>query len=100
MEDSILGSWRDVAIVILVVEMAVMVLVPGVIFYFAIRGMRWVNRNIRAPLLTARVWALRVQLGADRASRATVALPIATEALDMRVRATVRGLAEFFGLQS
>ena len=99
MQDSILGPWRDVAILILVVEMAVMVLVPGVIFYFAIRGMRWVNRNVRTVLLTARIWVLRIQQGTDRASRAAATLPIAAEAINARVHATAHNLAEFLGPQ-
>jgi len=98
MQDSILGPWRDLSLIILIIPMLILVLVPGVIYYFLIRGVLWVKRNIRMPLLTARVWALRIQHGADRASRATVALPIAIEGFDARVRATARGIAEFFGI--
>lgn len=100
MQDSILGPWRDVSLVILIIPVMIFVLVPGAIFYFSIRGVRWVKRTIRTPLLTARVWALRIQHGTDRASRATVALPIAVEGFDARVRATARGIAEFLGIES
>ena len=98
MQDSILGPWRDVSLIILIIPMMIFVLVPGAIFYFSIRGVRWVKRRIRTPLLTARVWALRIQHGADRASRAAVALPIAIEGLDTRLRTTARGMAEFLGI--
>lgn len=99
MQDSILGPWRDVSIIILIIPMMVMVLIPGALFYFAIRGVRWVKRYIRVPLLTARLWAMRVESGAERASRATVALPIAVESLNTRARRTARGLAEFLGIE-
>jgi hypothetical protein len=96
MQDSILGSWRDAAIILLVLETAVLVVIPGVVLFFAVRGMRWVNRKIRTPLLTARVWALRVQLGTEHASRAAVRLPIALKAVDARTRGTVRSLVDLF----
>ncbi len=95
MQDSVLGPWRDVAIVLLVIEMAVMVAIPGVVFYFAIRGVRAVKRRIVMPLLTARLWALRVQNATLRASQATIALPIAAQAAQARIRATARGVAEW-----
>ncbi len=100
MQGSILGPWRDISIIILIIPMMVMVLIPGAMFYFSIRGIRWVKRSVRLPLLTARVWALRIQNGTQRASHAAVALPIATEALEARVRATAHGIAEFFGVKS
>ena len=100
MQDSILGPWRDLSIIILIIPMMFFVLIPGAIFYFSVRGMRWVNRSIRTPLLTARVWALRIQHGTDRASRAAVALPIAVEGFDARLRTTARGIAEFLGVES
>lgn len=100
MQDSILGPWRDVSIIILIIPMMIYVLVPGAIFYFLIRGVRWVKSRIRTPLLTVRVWALRIQHGADRASRAAVALPIAIDAFDARLRTTARGIAEFIGIES
>ncbi len=98
MQDSVLGPWRDVAIIVLVIEMAVMVVVPGVVFYFAIRGVRAVKRRIYAPLLTARLWALRVQNGVLRASHAAIALPIAVEAAEARVRTTARAVADWIGV--
>ena len=98
MQDSILGPWRDVSLIILIIPVMIFVLIPGAIFYFSIRSVRWVKRTIRMPLLTARVWALRIQHGTARASRAAVALPIAVEGFDARVRATARGLAEFLGI--
>lgn len=98
MQDSVLGPWRDVAIVLLVIEMAVMVAIPGVVFYFAIRGVRAVKRRIYTPLLIARLWALRVQSGTMRVSQAVIALPIAMESAQARVRATVFVFAEWLGI--
>jgi hypothetical protein len=99
MQDSILAPWRDLSIIILIIPTMILALVPGAIFYFAIRGARWLKRSIRNPLLSARLWALRIQHGTDRASRATVALPIAVEGFDARLRATARGIGEFLGIE-
>ena len=99
MQDSILGPWRDVSIVILIIPMIVMVLIPGVLFYYAIRGVRWVKHFIRVPLLTVRLWAMRLERGTERASRATVTLPIAVEALKTRAWRTASGLAEYLGTE-
>lgn len=99
MQDSILGPWRDASIIILIIPMMLMVLIPGALFFYAIRGIRWLKRFIRVPLLTARLWAMRVESGAEHASRATVALPIAVESLSARARRTARGMAELLGLE-
>ncbi len=98
MQDSVLGPWRDLAIVLLAIEMAVMVAIPGVVFYFAIRGVRAIKRRIVTPLLIARLWAMRIQNGALRASRTVIALPLAVQAAEARVRVTARGLAEWLGM--
>ncbi len=94
MQDSVLGPWRDAAVVLLAIELAVMVALPGVAFYFAIRGVRAVKRRIYGPLLIARLWALRIQNGTYRASQAAIALPVAIESAQERMRATARGVVK------
>ncbi len=42
-----LSFWRDVAVVVLAVEMFVVTLVPLVLFFFGIKGVRYANRQAR-----------------------------------------------------
>ncbi len=42
-----LAFWRDVALVVLAVEALVFGLIPLVVFFFAIRGVRWLDRRGR-----------------------------------------------------
>ena len=99
MHDSILGPWRDVSLIILIIPAVIFTLIPGAIYFFAIKGVRWVNRSIRQPLLTARVWTLRAQYETQRAARVVAEVPIAAESFGTRAKTTVRGLAEFFGVE-
>lgn len=42
-----LAFWRDVALVVLAVESLIFGLIPLVLFFFGIRGVRWLNRRGR-----------------------------------------------------
>lgn len=42
-----LAFWRDVALVVLAVEALIFGLVPLALFFFAIRGLRWLDRRVR-----------------------------------------------------
>jgi hypothetical protein len=98
MADSALTPWRDIAIVLLAIEMAVMVAVPGVIFYFAIRGIRMIKRRLVMPMLLTRLWVVRVENATMRVSHAMVAMPITIDAAEARIKTTLHGLAEWLGL--
>ncbi|MBI3914516.1 MAG: hypothetical protein HY327_10090, partial [Chloroflexi bacterium] len=64
MDDSILSPWRDLAIVILAIQAALLVAVPGIAFYFALRGVRALRARMITPLKRVQLGALRVQRGA------------------------------------
>ncbi len=42
-----LANWRDLSVVLLVIEVFFLTLIPGVILYFCIRGMTWTLRKVR-----------------------------------------------------
>ena len=42
-----LANWRDLAVVLLVIEAFIMSLVPAAILYLAVRGMSWVLQQLR-----------------------------------------------------
>ncbi len=41
-----LANWRDLSIILLVVEAFVIGLIPAVIFFFTIKGVLWMNRKL------------------------------------------------------
>ncbi len=94
MDPSPLEIFRDLAIALLVLEISVFVLAIGAALYFAVRGVRFVKRWVRLPLLHAQLWALRMQHGVVRASSAIVQVPIAAESAGTRLRATIRAFGD------
>ena len=42
-----LANWRDLAVILLMIQAFVMALVPGVILFFSVRGMLWLIRKLR-----------------------------------------------------
>lgn len=95
MDTSILVPWRDLAIVLLVIEIAVIVAMPGIALFYAVRGLHALRRWLHLPLLNARVWALRIQHAVTCTSDAVVVLPIALYSAGARARVTVRGVMDF-----
>ena len=95
MDSSILAPWRDLSIIWLIVPAVLMLLVPGAAFFFALRGVRYVNRWLRVPLLTAQLWALRIQTGTQRASNAICQVPIKFYSTSAQLRVTVRGVIDY-----
>jgi hypothetical protein len=95
MDTTSLAPWRDLAIVLLAFEIAVITAVPGVALVYAVRGVRALKRWLHMPLLNAQVWALRIQRATTRASDAVVSLPIALHSARARARVTVRGVIDF-----
>jgi hypothetical protein len=92
MENSVLGPWRDVAIVLLVIETAVVVAIPGVVFISRFEVCA-VKRRIVMPLLTAALGGANPECNAARIS-AAIALPIASQSAEARIRATAQGRRE------
>ncbi len=95
MDENTLAFARDLSLVLLALEAAILVAIPGVILWFTLRGVRAFKRWIKLPLLNAQMWALRIQHSTLRASSAAIALPIALESANARARATARGLVNF-----
>ncbi|MBI4789898.1 MAG: hypothetical protein HY782_22935 [Chloroflexi bacterium] len=95
MDTSILAPWRDIAIVLLVIEAFIMALVPGAILFFIVKGLRALRRWLRGPLLQAQVWALRIQHGTVRATDAVAAVPISFNSAATQASATARNLIDF-----
>jgi hypothetical protein len=69
--------------------------VPGIAFFFAVRGLRALRRWLRPQLLLAQVWALRIQYGVTRASYAVAGLPIRLHSGVAQARVTTRGIIDF-----
>jgi hypothetical protein len=87
-----LAPWRDLALLLLCVEAAVLIAVPGIALFFAQKYLRIFRRWLRMPLLRVLVYALRVQNITVRASSGIAGVPIAMQMLGVRMRATARRL--------
>lgn len=90
-----LAPWRDLAIILLVIEAVVIVAVPGILFYFLLKGVRAVKRFVRTLLLQAQVWAMRIQKGTVQATDAVAEVPIRMVTAGVRARATARGVTNY-----
>lgn len=95
MEPSVLAPWRDAAIVLLSLELMLIVLAPGIALVFAVRGIRALKRWIRAPLLQAQMWAMRIQRGTTRTGNAVAAVPITITSTGVQARVTMRALIDY-----
>lgn len=92
MNSASLAPWRDLAIILLCLEVVLFVAVPGVLFFFAQKYLRIFRHWLRLPLLRVLVYALRVQNLTLRASTGVIGVPIAMQMLGVRARATARRL--------
>ena len=95
MDSSILAPWRDLSVIWLVLLTMLILAAPGVALFFALRGVRYVNRWLRLPLMNAQLWALRIQAGTQRASNAICEVPIRLSSTGAQARVTVRGVIDY-----
>ena len=95
MDPLVLAPWRDLALILLIIYAVILVAVPGVAFYFALKGLRALKRWIRNPLLQAQVWALRIQQGTIKSTDAIAAVPIRMHVAGTRASVTARGIFNF-----
>lgn len=95
MEPSILAPWRDAAIILLVLEFGAMLIGPLVALFFAVKGVRWVKRKSRSPMLQARLWSQRIERGATRTLNAIAMVPINIQASGVRATVTTRGVINY-----
>ena len=83
---------RDIGLMLLCIEAAVFVAVPGVALFFAQKYLRKGRRALHLPLLRVQVLALRAEQLALRASNAIAHVPIRWQVMAARVRGTARAL--------
>ena len=95
MDTTVLAPWRDLSIVWFVLWMFLLMLIPGAIFFFALKYLRIFNRWLKTPLLTAHVWALRIQQGTTRTADRIAAVPIGLHSRAAQVDTTVRGVIDY-----
>ncbi len=75
-----LANWRDLAVVLLAVEAFFISLIPGVILYFAVRGMLWVIRKLRVTAPTVQGYFRKAADISEQVSQRTAAPFIAVSA--------------------
>jgi hypothetical protein len=81
-----LPEWRDLAVVLLALEAFVLGLIPAIVLFFAVRGMLWVIRKLRAVFPTIRGYFGRAAGISQRASHKIAAPVIAASAAAYQVR--------------
>ena len=95
MDNSALAPWRDLSIVWFILWMFIFMLIPGAVFFFALKYLRKFKSWLKLPLLTAHVWALRIQHSTTRASDRIAALPITLHSRAAQANVTVRGVIDY-----
>ncbi len=95
MDPNVLAPWRDLSIVWFVLWTFVFMLIPGAIFFFALKYLRMFNRWLKLPLLSAQVWALRIQQATVQASTNIVEVPITLNSKATQAQTTTRGIIDF-----
>ena len=95
MDAAPLAPWRDLSLVWFILWTFIFMLIPGVIFFYAVKGMRWLNRQTRHVLLQGQVWALRIQQGTHQASDSIAEVPIRAHSNATRAQVTVRGVLDY-----
>jgi len=84
------APWRDLAVILLCIESALFIAIPGVIFFFAQKYLRIFRHWLKMPLLRAQVYALRTQEITQRVANRIADVPITLQMLNVRVQATAR----------
>lgn len=80
-----LANWRDLAVLLLALEAFIISLVPGVILYFAVRGLLWVIRKLRATAPTVQGYFHKAADISEQVSQRAAAPFITTNATLARV---------------
>ena len=70
-----LAYWRDIALVVLAIEGLIFGLLPLILFVFAIRGVRWLDRQVRTYSAQARDGWRDVHKRVDKTAR-TIRSPL------------------------
>ncbi|MGB8643795.1 MAG: hypothetical protein WCF84_01035 [Anaerolineae bacterium] len=92
MNNAALVPWRDLSLILLCLESFILMLVPGVLLFFAQKYLRRFRRWLRLPILRVYVYTLRAQNITANATNGIVEVPIRLHMLGAQVSATVRHL--------
>jgi len=95
MDTTALAPWRDLSIVWFVLWTLIVMLIPGAIFFFALKYLRIFKRWLKTPLLTAQIWALRIQNATTRVSNQIAAVPIELNSKAAQAETTARGVIDY-----
>ena len=88
-----LAFWRDLSVVLLCIEGFIMLLIPGALFFFSIKGLRALERKLRevSPKVQG---VFRTVNGTSRQASDKIASPfIAASAANAQLHALRRGTA-------
>jgi hypothetical protein len=88
-----LTFWTAASIILLALEMMVLMLIPGVILFFSVRGLRALERKMREVSPKVQGVFRRVNLLTHQASDKIAAPIINVEATNAQVRALGKGTA-------
>jgi hypothetical protein len=75
-----LGPWRDVALILLILETALVILPVGAVLYLSVRALLYLKRLAREYLPLAQEYARRVATTTDRVCRILVRPMVTLEA--------------------
>ncbi len=81
-----LATWRDLSVILLAIEAFLMVLIPGIVLYLAIRGMSWATRKLRSTAPVVQNAFRKVASISEQASHRVASPIIATSATMAQVR--------------
>ncbi len=97
---SIIPLLRDIAVVIIALEVFVMLLVPAAILYFLLKGIGWVQKQVRkyGPLVRFR-FRQAAQIAEDMSHKAAAPV-IVTSATATQVKRTRAALAASLSIKS
>lgn len=86
-----LAFWRDLSIVLLCLEAFIMVLIPGVIFFFSIKGLQMLEKKLREVTPKVHEVFHKVNHVTRQASDKAASPFIAASAASAQVKALWRG---------
>ncbi len=75
-----LANWRDLAVIWLAIQAFILSLIPGVILFFAVKGMLWVIRKLRGVAPVVQGYFRKAALISEQVSHRAAAPFIATSA--------------------
>jgi len=87
-----LSGWRDAAIVLLALEAFIGVLVVGVVYFYSIRGVRWLKERIPTVTRPAGIYLQQAERVTHRAGDTAIAPLIQAGASAARIKAAWKQL--------